>query len=70
MIGFSIENILGTWYKYLLLVLGSAIGGTIFSATVDPYNISVGSSTGLFGILACLCLWFCLNYKNLGPLKF
>ena len=66
-IGFAIENAVGTWYKYCLLLIVGAIGGIIFSATISPYNIGVGSSTSLFAILACLCTWYYLNFKELGP---
>ena len=70
MIGFSIENAMGKWYRYASLLLIGAIGGNIFSAVIDPYNFGVGASTSLFAVLACLCTWYYLNYDRLGPMKY
>jgi len=69
MIGFSIEVAIGVLWKYLLLLIIGGIGGNMFSAVIDPYELGVGSSTSLFAVLACLCVWFFLNYERLGPQK-
>ena len=70
MIGFAIEMAIAKWYLYLLLLLVGALGGVAFSAVIDPYHFGVGSSTSIFAILACMCLWFFLNHAALGPLKY
>lgn len=70
MVGFTVEDACGRWFKYLFLLLGGALGGTLFSAVVDPYTLGVGASSSLFAILAAMCIWFYLNYRNLGPQKF
>ena len=67
MIGFVVEEACGRWFKYVILLIAGAIGGTIFSAVVDPYSIGVGASSSLFALLAVMCIWFYLNYNNLGP---
>ena len=70
MIGFSVEAACGKWWKYVLLLVCGAIGGNIFSAVVDPYNLGVGASTSLFALLAALTVLFFLNFERLGPLRF
>jgi membrane associated rhomboid family serine protease len=70
MIGFSIELAMGKWWKYLAFLILGSIGGNIFSAVIDPYNLSVGASTALFALFACTLVWFYLNFHQLGPMKF
>lgn len=69
MIGFTIENEISCWWKYLLVLIMGSIGGNLFSAIVDADNLGVGSSTSLFGVLACVCTWYYLNFSKLGPMR-
>lgn len=69
MIGFSIEKAVGKWYKYILLIVLGGIGGNIFSATIDAYNIGVGSSTSIFAIIGALCIWFYRHWHVLGAMR-
>ena len=57
---------MGTWQRYLALLVVGSLGGNIFSAVLAPYDYGVGASTSLFSVLAALCVWFYLNYSGMG----
>lgn len=69
MLGFTIEKVLGKWYKYLALIILGGIGGNLVSGVIDPYNIGVGASTSLYAVLAALCVWFFRYWHLLGPMR-
>lgn len=70
MIGYSIEKAIGKWYKYVALIILGGIGGNIFSAVVDPYNIAVGASTSLYAITGAFIVWFYQHWSLLGPMRY
>lgn len=52
-----------------MLFIG-AIGGSLFSAVCDPYNISVGFSTSGFALEAAMLVYIYMKFSSLGPKKF
>eukprot|EP00347_Sterkiella_histriomuscorum_P024243 403331813 len=63
-IGFMLESIMGP-FRVGLLYLVSGIGGNLFSALCAPDKLSVGASTSIFGLLACLLSLVLVNWKAL-----
>lgn len=58
-----IEKSLGAIYTLILFLLSGFCGNMISSAiTSTPLRISIGASTGLFGVMAYLSGYFVLNY--------
>ena len=57
--------------KTIAIYLVSAIGGNIFSAVCQPFNIKAGASTSLYGLLGLLIAYLILNWDGLdliGPI--
>lgn len=60
MLGTIVESMLGT-RKYLLVLLGSTVGGYVFLFATEGNTLCVGLSGGLYGILAVFLLRMYLN---------
>lgn len=53
MIGQSLEPILGRW-RFVLLYIVSALGGSVAVAVIAPTTATVGASGAVFGLMAAL----------------
>jgi len=60
--GFYIEKIFGKMNKFLILLIFGGMGGTIISATVRNYLLSVGASTSLFAIIGANLVFILRNW--------
>ena len=69
-VGFSVETFINDNKKYISLLLLGAVGGNLFSAVVDPYDLGVGASTSLFAVIGCLTIWFFINFYRMGPFRY
>lgn len=63
--GFSIEDYYGA-KKYAAIYILSGIGGNLLSATENPFSLSVGASTSIYGLLAVLACYYAYNWHTLG----
>jgi len=63
-IGFMLESVMGP-FRVAMLYLVSGIGGNLFTALCSPDKPSVGASTSIFGLLACLLAMVFVNWKAL-----
>jgi len=66
LIGFSMEKVIGKWYKYVALIVFGGLGGNILSATLTPYSISVGASSSLMALQGATVIWFYLYWSVLA----
>ncbi len=64
-LGRQLESIYGHW-RFLALFLVAGFGGNVLSFVLSPYN-SLGSSTGIFGLLAAEVLLILQNKQFFGP---
>ncbi|MEL7645423.1 MAG: rhomboid family intramembrane serine protease [Anaerolineaceae bacterium] len=64
-LGGQLEGIYGHW-RFLILFLTAGFGGNVLSFVLSPYN-SLGSSTGIFGLLAAEFLLVLQNRQFFGP---
>ena len=60
-IGSQVETFIGKW-KYLLIYIISAIGGSLMSLCFSPSVISAGASGAIFGLMGAL-LYFGYHYR-------
>jgi len=67
--GFYVEKALKKWNKFLVLIIFGGIGGTMISATVRNYLLSVGASTTLLAIVGAKLVCMLKNWDSLGSLK-
>ncbi len=51
--GMVLEKNIGTW-RFLVVLIGSVIGGSLFEVISSGSTVSVGMSGGLYGVMACL----------------
>lgn len=63
-IGSDVEYAYGR-KKYIIIYILSALGGSIFSYTLNEYSISVGASGAVFGLLGAMLVY---AYKNRGKI--
>jgi membrane associated rhomboid family serine protease len=63
-LGFRLEPTVGPW-KTIIIYMGSAFGGVLFSCLVDPDTIAVGASTAIFGLIASMIAWIIINWTSL-----
>lgn len=63
-LGRQLEGIYGHW-RFLTLFLIAGFGGNVLSFVLSPYN-SLGSSTGIFGLLAAEALLILQNKQFFG----
>ena len=64
-LGRQLEGIYGHW-RFLILFLVAGFGGNVLSFVFSP-NVSLGSSTGIFGLLAAEFLLILQNKQFFGP---
>lgn len=64
-LGRQLEGIYGHW-RFLILFLIAGFGGNVLSFVLSPYN-SLGSSTGIFGLLTAEILLILQNRQFFGP---
>jgi membrane associated rhomboid family serine protease len=63
-LGFRLEPTVGPWITIVIYV-GSAIGGVLFSCLVSPDTLSVGASTAIFGLISSMIAWIIFNWSSL-----
>ena len=62
--GTELEKRLGI-YKMATLYLTACVSGNLFSALISD-GVSVGASTAIFGLLACLLGYLIINWDALA----
>ena len=64
-IGKEVENIFGG-KNYLIIYLLSAIGGNLLSYLFKPYNVSIGTSGAIFGLLGAMLVFGIKERHRIG----
>jgi rhomboid protease GluP len=65
-LGYRMESILGG-FRFCVVYLGSAVIGNFLSIALDPFKVSVGASTSIFGLLGANMALQLIAWDSMTP---